>query len=87
MDGGAWWAAVYGVAQSRTRLKRLSSSSRESRQMILMNLFAVQHWRCRQRTDLRTWLEGRKGWDVWREWHGNLYSVICKIDSQWEFAV
>ena len=27
MDGGAWWAAVYGVAQSRTRLKRLSSSS------------------------------------------------------------
>ena len=27
MDGGAWWAAVYGVAQSRTRLKRLSNSS------------------------------------------------------------
>ena len=25
-DGGAWWAAVYGVAHSRTRLKRLSSS-------------------------------------------------------------
>ena len=25
-DGGAWWAAVYGVAQSWTRLKRLSSS-------------------------------------------------------------
>ena len=26
-DGGGWWAAVYGVAQSPTRLKRLSSSS------------------------------------------------------------
>ena len=26
-DGGTWWAAVYGVAQTRTRLKRLSSSS------------------------------------------------------------
>ena len=26
-DGGAWWAAVYGVAQSRTQLKWLSSSS------------------------------------------------------------
>ena len=26
-DRGTWWAAVYGVAQSRTRLKRLSSSS------------------------------------------------------------
>ena len=29
-DGGAWWAAVYRVAQSRTRLKRLSSSSSSS---------------------------------------------------------
>ena len=29
-DGGAWWAAVLGVAQSRTRLKRLSSSSSSS---------------------------------------------------------
>ena len=27
-DGGAWWAAVYGVTQSPTRLKWLSSSSR-----------------------------------------------------------
>ena len=25
-DGGAWWAAIYGVAQSRARLKQLSSS-------------------------------------------------------------
>ena len=29
-DGGAWWAAVDGIAQSRTRLKRLSSSSSSS---------------------------------------------------------
>ena len=28
MDGGAWRAAVYGVAQSWTRLMQLSSSSR-----------------------------------------------------------
>ena len=26
-DGGAWWGAVHGVAQSRTQLKWLSSSS------------------------------------------------------------
>ena len=26
-DGGAWWAAIYGAAQSWTRLKQLSSSS------------------------------------------------------------
>ena len=32
-DGGAWWAAVYGVSRSRTRLKRLSSSSSSSRLM------------------------------------------------------
>ena len=31
-DGGAWWAAVYGVAQSRTQLKRLSSSSKSKLQ-------------------------------------------------------
>ena len=29
-DGGAWWAAISGVTQSRTRLKRLSSSSSSS---------------------------------------------------------
>ena len=34
-DGGAWWAAIYGVAQSWTRLKRLSSSS-SSRQWSLL---------------------------------------------------
>ena len=29
-DGESWWADVYGVAQSRTRLKQLSSSSSSS---------------------------------------------------------
>ena len=33
-DGGAWWAAVYGAAQSRTGLKWLSSSSSSSVQLI-----------------------------------------------------
>ena len=28
-DGGAWWAAVYGVAQSQTRLKQLSNLAAE----------------------------------------------------------
>ena len=36
-DGRAWWAAVYGVAQSRIRLKRLSSSSSMNGQ------FSVSH--------------------------------------------
>ena len=34
-DGGAWWAAVYGVAQSWTRLKRFSSSSSSIRYYII----------------------------------------------------
>ena len=32
-DKGAWWAAIYGVAQSRTRLKQLSSRSSSSKQL------------------------------------------------------
>ena len=32
-DGEAWWAAVYGVTQSRTWLKRLNSSSSSSREV------------------------------------------------------
>ena len=39
-DGGVWWAAVYGVAQSWTRLKRLSSSSSYV-QAVLVLLSAV----------------------------------------------
>ena len=31
-DRGAWWAIIYGVTQSWTRLKRLSSSSRATEQ-------------------------------------------------------
>ena len=34
-DGGAWCADVYGVAQSQTRLKRLSSSSRKAEDALI----------------------------------------------------
>ena len=45
-DGGAWWAAVYGVAQSRTRLKRLSISTSSShvRGMVLSILYLLYDW-------------------------------------------
>ena len=39
-DGGAWWAAVYGVAQSRTRLKRLSSKSNT------LYILLMYHFKC-----------------------------------------
>ena len=35
-DEGAWWAAIYGVSQSQTLLKRLSSSSRASRKTLAL---------------------------------------------------
>ena len=38
-DGGAWWAAIYGVAQSRTRLKGLSSSSMTSSDVSFIHIF------------------------------------------------
>ena len=38
MDGGAWWASVYGVAQSRTRRKQLSSSSSSSYMLVKFSL-------------------------------------------------
>ena len=39
MDGGAWWAAVYGVAQSRAGLKWLSSSSSSAYVSMLLSPF------------------------------------------------
>ena len=40
-NGGAWWAAIYGVTQSRTRFKRLSSSSSSSSRSPLEILFPI----------------------------------------------
>ena len=37
-DGKAWWAAVSGVAQSQTRLKRLSSSSSSMADLVHLKL-------------------------------------------------
>ena len=46
-DGGAWWAAVSGVAQSRTRLRRLSSSSSSSGNLYLQGEVLFQFsWIC-----------------------------------------
>ena len=51
-DGGAWWAAVYGVAQSRTRLKWRSSSS-SSREAWCAAVDGV----AKSRTQLSDWTE------------------------------
>ena len=49
-DSGAWWAAVYGVAQSWTRLKRLSSSSRvlyNQGKCLKMKFYIQDSWWCK----------------------------------------
>ena len=42
-DGGAWWAAIYGVTQSRTRLKWLSSS-RDLRCLLIYRSWIYVVW-------------------------------------------
>ena len=70
-DGGAWWAAVYGVAQSRTRLKRLSSSS--------SNSFLPQF-----RSDL---LNMFFTWDSRSEFSAGNPGVVISQQSCWEFEL
>ena len=59
----------------------------EFRKMILMNLFAGQQWRNRHRE--QTYGHGERGGEgeIYEESNMENYNTICKIDSQWEFAV
>ena len=51
MDGGAWWAAVHGVAKSRTLLRDFT--------------FTLTHWR-RKRQPTPVFLPGEsQGWGTW----------------------
>ena len=43
-------------------------------------------WRNRQRINLWIWEEGREG-EMYGRSNMETYITICKIDSQWEFAV
>ena len=85
-DGGAWWAAVSGVAQSRTWLKWLSSSS-------IWNLEGWYWW---------TYLQGSHGdterTDLWAQWgkeragrmreqDWNIDIATWKTESLWEFVM
>ena len=43
-DGRAWWTAIYGVTQSRTRLKQLSSSSSSSSSSRMKDRILRERW-------------------------------------------
>ena len=59
----------------------------ESRKMVLNNLFTGQQWRNRHRE--LTYGHGERGGEGEMCGNSNMetYITICKIDSQWEFAV
>ena len=40
-DGGAWWAAIYGVARSQTRLKRLSKQASKQETEMGENMYSI----------------------------------------------
>ena len=61
-DRGAWWAAIYGVAESRTRLKRLSSSSSNQQEVVKLYLLFTAYQGCRCYKSLFEWLEIFKNW-------------------------
>ena len=59
----------------------------ESRKMVLKDLFAGQQWKNRNRE--QTYGHGKRGGEgeMYGESNTETYITICKIDSQWEFAV
>ena len=64
-DGGACWAAIYGVAQSRTRLKWLSSSS-----ILVQVLFPIRFL-------FKESFAGLCSWKHWKLW---LYSTVHRLN-------
>ena len=87
-DKGAWWAAVYGVAQSGTWLKQLSSSTSKHRGENFLSLFS---WNDSLKADLAAQLEGIKKWFRDQEanfkprapkWHGSTYPFFRPRGTQ-----
>ena len=88
-DGGAWWAAIYGVTQSWTRLKQLSSSSSniddilKSRDITLLTkvhlvkamVFPVVMYGCESWTIKKAEHQRIDAFELWR-WR-RLLRVLC----------
>ena len=80
-DGGAWWAAVYGVAESRRGLKRLSSSS--SRASLLAQL--VKNPPARRETWVQSLGEGTASHSSTVAWRIHVQSTGSqRVAHDWE---
>ena len=84
-DGGPWWAAVYGVTQSQTRLKQLSSSSSSMKETPFLppEVDALQV--CPLDGSLKSWSAGVRSkpfipWGYSRSWG---FPPDCMVLSWW----
>ena len=60
----------------------------ESRKIVLMNLLSGEQWRNRHRQQTYGHSVGEEGeGEMYGECNMDAYNTICKIDSQWIFAV
>ena len=59
----------------------------ESRKMLLKNLFTGQQWRNRHREQIYEHGEKEGEGEMYGKSNMETYINVCKIDSQWEFAV
>ena len=78
-EGGAWWAAAYGVAQSWTRLKWLSSSSSRAKECLATQL-GRGHRMCIQ-GHMYTWGCVRLGVCKPWQWLGAEYFLYLTSDK------
>ena len=91
-DGGAWWAAVYGVAQSQIRLKQFSSSSRGHIFFIFCMVIQYKFELWRVYSDNRT-IEMFPIFKIHHSFmvifcsHGGRYSADCMLKSNNEHVL
>ena len=75
-DGGAWWAAIYGVAQSRTWLKWLSSSSSINK-LVISYIYRKKTKGPRQWIWQAKWAcKGEGGGEIWVKSENPLQSIL-----------
>ena len=94
------WVSSNEVNKPRTYYAKWSKEGRErqiscintyiymkSRNMVWINLSTGQQWRCRHREQSFGHSRGERRWDDLWEQHWNIYITVCKVASQWKFAV
>ena len=59
----------------------------DSRKTVLMNLFSGQQWRNRENRPMDMGAGKEGAGEMYGESGVEIYITICKIASQWEFAV